>query len=161
MLWENHLKSCDLFSFIQDGTSRDRGEIVRSVLSKCKFSQRDELLLEHFVLQDAEEEEWVGNESGCRTLWEPRRDFWIGFMLFIRTLHLFESRLSNWMSLWHPLIDWGVGQYIFLVIFPKKTSVMSLRRYGIRDTSTFLLSPPLILAEILQIITTCGSTFKE
>lgn len=74
VLWGNHLKSCDLF-FIQDGTSRDREEIVRSGSNKCKFSQQDELLLEHCVLQDAEEQEWVGNESGCLVLLEPRRDF--------------------------------------------------------------------------------------
>lgn len=61
---------------MQDRTSRNREEIVRSVSNKCKFSHRDELLLEHFVLQDAEEEEeWVGNESGCLTILEPRRDF--------------------------------------------------------------------------------------
>lgn len=82
---------------MQDRTSRNREEIVRSVSNKCKFSHRDELLLEHFVLQDAEEEEeWVGNESGCLTFLEPRRDFFcIGFVFFIRTLHLFESSLSN------------------------------------------------------------------
>lgn len=83
---------------MQDRTSRNREEIVRSVSNKCKFSHRDELLLEHFVLQDAEEEEeWVGNESGCLTILEPRRDFFfcIGFVFFIRTLHLFESSLSN------------------------------------------------------------------
>lgn len=53
-------------------------KIVRSVSNKCKFSHRDELLLEHFVLQDTEEEEeWVGNESGCITFLEPRRDFFV------------------------------------------------------------------------------------
>lgn len=38
----------------------ETGEIVRTVSNKCKFSHGDELLLEHFVLRDAEEEKWVG-----------------------------------------------------------------------------------------------------
>lgn len=150
VLWANNLKSCDLFFFIQDGTSGTEEKLLEVFQTNVNFPSKRTV---------------AGTlcPAGCRVVGVCWKWIWLPYSLgskkrFLNWLYVLHQDFS---LLWKQVVKWDEplasaawgGGSIFLVVFSKKTPTSSLRRCRICDMST---SPLVVLAEMLTDITTCG-----
>lgn len=126
VLWANNLKSYDLFFFIfiQDGISGTEEKLLEVFQTNVNFPSKGAV---------------AGTlcPAGCRAVGVCWKWIWLPYSLgakkrFLNWLYILHQDFS---SLWKQVVrwdeplassDWGGGS-VFLVVFPKKTPVTSLR----------------------------------